>query len=116
MEVSVEEWRRGELGEEKLRVLEREFARDGVFVLRNVLPPDATALLAPRMLSDATALLERRAWRKRGETGGGEGAGGDGGHLQLGPPHMAPWIHPDVHMTTALWSRWSSGSSETAPC
>ena len=27
----------------------------------------------PRMLSDAAALLLRRAWRKRGETGGGEG-------------------------------------------
>ena len=61
MEVSAGERAAGALSPAKLEALAAEFRRDGVVVLRSVIPDDELALLRPRMLSDAAALAARRA-------------------------------------------------------
>jgi hypothetical protein len=61
-------------------------------VLDGLMSLDGVALLAPRMNSDAAAILATRnfSWQF-GERDGFFA----GGHLQLGPPRCAPWVREE---------------------
>ena len=89
MEVSPGERATGALSPAKLEALAAEFRRDGVVVLRSVIPDDELALLRPRMLSDAAALAARRAQHT-----GSRSDSGRKGHIWLGPPRAGPWVRP----------------------
>ena len=89
MEVSPGERAAGALSPAKLEALAAEFRRDGVVVLRSVIPDDELGLLRPRMLSDAAALAARRAQHT-----GSRSDSGRKGHIWLGPPRAGPWVRP----------------------
>ena len=88
MRVSAEEWRAGAISASKIEELTDSFAERGLFVLENVIPLPVLEQLAPRMLSDSHAIVAHGGWSARGEFGHG--------HLQLGPPRCAPWVHSDI--------------------
>ena len=73
----------GALSPEKLRRFVRRFQKDGYAVLLNAVALDALEKLAPRMDSDANQILAVGG-QSRGEFGHG--------HLQLGPPRVAPFV------------------------
>lgn len=60
----------------------------GLFVLEKVVSPEVCSQLAVKMLADAAAIVAHGGWAARGEFGHG--------HLQLGQPRMAPYVHPSV--------------------
>ena len=83
-------------------------------VVENVVPGRIVDQLQPRMLSDAAALAERRAWEMRDGSGNG--------HLQMGAPKNAPWVHPEVvsnplieQIATAVVGRSARGGGEFHP-
>eukprot|EP01045_Picozoa_sp_COSAG04_P031764 COSAG04_NODE_5992_length_1438_cov_1.634802_2_plen_129_part_01 len=83
-------------------------------VVENVVPERIVDQLQPRMLSDAAALAERRAWETRDGSGNG--------HLQMGAPKNAPWVHPEVvsnplieQIATAVVGRSARGGGEFHP-
>ena len=83
-------------------------------VVENVVPERIVDQLQPRMLSDAAALAERRAWEMRDGSGNG--------HLQMGAPKNAPWVHPEVvsnplieQIATAVLGRSARGGGEFHP-
>jgi hypothetical protein len=88
MRVTADERHVGALHSDKLQALCQSFAERGLFVLQDVIPAAALERLGQRMLSDSAAIVAHGGWGARGEFGQG--------HLQLGPPRMAPWVHPDI--------------------
>ena len=60
----------------------------GLYILEEVVPPEVCNQLAVKMLADAAAIVAHGGWAARGEFGHG--------HLQLGQPRMAPYVHPCV--------------------
>jgi hypothetical protein len=88
MRVSPEEWTAGSLGRDKVELLLAEFDRRGLFVLEGVFPLAMLQHLAPRMLSDSAAIVAHGGRDARGDFGHG--------HLQLGQPRVAPFVHADV--------------------
>ena len=79
-EVSAEEWAAGKIGAAKLQQLVATFHEQGLAVLGNAVPSDVLEMLAPRMASDAAAIVAHGGFAARGEFGKG--------HLQLGPPRV----------------------------
>ena len=88
MRVTEAERAAGALSPARLSQLVAAFDARGVFVLESVIPLDACRRLAPRMLSDAAAIVAHGGWGSRGEFGHG--------HLQLGPPRNAPFVSAEV--------------------
>ena len=85
---SQEEQAAGALGQHKLADLVAAFDECGLAVIENVVPLRVIEQLRPRMLADAAALSERKGWEARGTTGNG--------HLQMGSPKIAPWVHAET--------------------
>ena len=80
---SSQEVANGALAPDKLRRLVHRFQTDGYVVLGNAVALDALGQLAPRMDSDATQIV----------AAGGQNRGDFGhGHIQLGPPRVAPFV------------------------
>jgi hypothetical protein len=88
MRVRAVERAAGALEPARLARLVAQFDERGLFVLEDLLPADVLAQLAPRMCADAAAIVAHGGWAARGDFGQG--------HLQLGQPRGAPWVHADV--------------------
>jgi hypothetical protein len=92
MRVTAAEWSAGALGDERIAELVASFDSVGLFVLEGVVPPAVCAQMAVKMAADAAAIVAHGGYAARGEFGHG--------HLQLGPPRMAPHVHPEVRFTS----------------
>lgn len=67
------------------------YERDGCVVVEDLIPESVCDLLALPLYADAQRMLESGFWPpqpERGEFGHG--------HVQLGAPRCAPWVHADV--------------------
>ena len=88
MRVSEAEWVAGALGAGKVAELVAAFDERGLFVLEGVIPPAVCAQMGVKMTADAAAIVAHGGFAARGEFGHG--------HLQLGPPRSAPWVHAEI--------------------
>ena len=122
--VSAAEWETGLLEPAKLSALAKTFAAEGFACIGNCLPgekgaakllntwanltqfspPPASALDALRERMDFDA-AHQAATQKFEERGPNSGAGG---HLQMGPPRMAPHITKVTVGGEAIRARWSA--------
>lgn len=71
--------------------LTHSYTKTGYVVIENVVPASVCDLMGLPMHADAQRLVGSGFWPPQPE----RGAFGNG-HIQLGPPRCAPWVHEDV--------------------